>query len=70
MFPFHLLSQDGPWVFPLFGSHSLQTGIFQSSNQTLTTVDPADSGMIYIYVEMQCEPLVTGRMNTIEVTIQ
>jgi len=27
-------------------------------------------GMIDIYVEMQCEPLVTGRINTIEVTVQ
>jgi hypothetical protein len=51
----------------------LQTGAFQSSNQTLAADDPVDLGMVGIYVGMQCQPLVTGLINTIsvgEVTIE
>jgi hypothetical protein len=56
MFPFRLLLQDGRRVFSLFSGHSLRTGIFQSSNQTLKADDLVELGMIDIYVEMQCEP--------------
>ena len=73
MFPFRLPSQDGHWVSSLFSGHSLRTGIFQSSNQTLKADDLVELGMIDIYVEMQCEPFVTGRINIIsvgEVTIE
>ena len=56
MFLFRLLLQNGHMVSSLFSGHSLQTRIFQSSNQTLKADDLVELGIIDIYVGMQCEP--------------